>query len=425
MIVKSLEKSEKSGEFEESQAFEKFQEIEKAGMAAVCSWTRRYEPTEFFNQAKVLRAFRAHRVNYQDFQISSGYGMGDTGRDKLESIYAEIFHGEDALIRQQIVSGTHSITLALFAMLLPQDKMVLYGEPYDTLYKVLGRTEKDPGSLMELGVTYEIHPFGEKETIGDAIDETTKVFYLQRSKGYSARNAMTIREMEELITAAKKINPKIIVFVDNCYGEFCEEREPLEVGADLIAGSLIKNAGGAIAPSGGYLVGRADLIERAAYRLTAPGIGKEVGPSLISNVSLYQGIFMAPHIVSEALKGSVYLSAVMAALGYDVLPKPNDPRSDIVEMIRFGAPEPLKAFCRGIQKYSPVDSHVLPEAWDMPGYEHQVIMASGGFVEGSSIELSADGPLREPYNCYVQGGISFPYVKFVIDSILQEELQLK
>ncbi len=412
MKVKSLKESEKLKEFAE---------IEKVALAAVHTWTQRYEPTEFYNQVKVLQAFRAHRVNYQDFQISSGYGMGDTGRDKLESIYAEIFHGEDALIRQQIVSGTHSITLALFAMLLPQDKMVLYGEPYDTLYKVLGRSEKDPGSLMELGVTYEIHPFGAKETLRDTIDKTTKVFYLQRSKGYSARNALTIAEMEELIAAAKQINPEIIVFVDNCYGEFCEEREPLEVGADLIAGSLIKNVGGAIAPSGGYLVGRRDLIQRAAYRLTAPGIGKEVGPSLISNVSLYQGIFMAPHIVSEALKGSVYISAVLAELGYEVLPKADDPRSDIVEMIRFGAAEPLKAFCRGIQKYAPVDSHVTPEAWDMPGYEHQVIMASGGFVEGSSIELSADGPLREPYICYVQGGISFPYVKFVIDSILKED----
>lgn len=402
-----------------------FKQIEKDSVAAVHSWAHRYDPIETFNQAKVLQAFRAHRVNYQDFHTSSGYGMGDTGRDKLEKIYADIFRGEDALIRQQIVSGTHSITLSLFAMLLPGNKMVLYGEPYDTLYKVLGRTKKDPGSLMELGVTYQIHPYGKKETLADTIDENTKVFYLQRSRGYSNRNAMTIGEMEELIAMAKKINPKIIVFVDNCYGEFCEEREPLEVGADLIAGSLIKNAGGAIAPSGGYLVGRSDLIERASYRLTAPGIGKEVGPSLISNVSLYQGIFMAPHIVAEALKGSVYISAVLEELGYDVLPKRDEVRSDIVAMIRFGAPEPLKAFCRGIQKYSPVDSHVIPEAWDMPGYEHQVIMASGGFVEGSSIELSADGPLREPYICYVQGGVSFPYIKWVIDQIIKEEWHIQ
>lgn len=401
-----------------------FSELEKAGLEAVESWYRKYAATELFNQDKVLRAFRNHRVNYQDFQLTSGYGMGDTGRDKLERIYAEIFKGEDSLIRQQIVSGTHSITLALFAMLLPHEKMVIYGEPYDTLYKVLGRSRNDVGSLAELGITYKIHPFGEKETLASSIEKDTKVFYIQRSKGYSFRNALTIDEIGELIQIVRFVNPGITVFVDNCYGEFCEEREPLEVGADLIAGSLIKNPGGAIAPSGGYLVGREDLIERASYRLTAPGIGKEVGPSLISNSSLYQGIFNAPHVVAEALKGSVYISAVLQALGYEILPKLDDPRSDIVELICFHDPEPLKSFCRGIQKYSPVDSHVIPEAWDMPGYENQVIMASGGFVEGSSIELSADGPLREPYICYVQGGMSFPYIKLVMDHILKDEWQI-
>ena len=398
-----------------------FSELEKTGLQAVHQWYHKYAATESLNQDKVLQAFRRHRVNYQDFQLTSGYGMGDTGRDKLEKIYAEIFKGEDSLIRQQIVSGTHSITLALFAMLLPNEKMVIYGEPYDTLYKVLGRSKNDIGSLAELGVTYKIHPFGEKETLASSIEKDTKVFYIQRSKGYSFRNALTIDEIGELIQIVRSVNPEITVFVDNCYGEFCEDREPIEVGADLIAGSLIKNPGGAIAPSGGYLVGREDLIERASYRLTAPGIGKEVGPSLISNSSLYQGIFNAPHVVAEALKGSVYISAVLQALGYEILPKLDDPRSDIVELICFHDPEPLKSFCRGIQKYSPVDSHVIPEAWDMPGYENQVIMASGGFVEGSSIELSADGPLREPYICYVQGGTSFPYIKLVMDHILKEE----
>ncbi|MGN0962140.1 MAG: methionine gamma-lyase family protein, partial [Clostridia bacterium] len=343
-----------------------FSELEKTGLHAVHQWYHKYAATESLNQDKVLQAFRRHRVNYQDFQLTSGYGMGDTGRDKLEKIYAEIFKGEDSLIRQQIVSGTHSITLALFAMLLPNEKMVIYGEPYDTLYKVLGRSKDDIGSLAELGVTYKIHPFGEKETLASSIEKDTKVFYIQRSKGYSFRNALTIDEIEELIHIVRSVNPEITVFVDNCYGEFCEDREPIEVGADLIAGSLIKNPGGAIAPSGGYLVGREDLIERASYRLTAPGIGKEVGPSLISNSSLYQGIFNAPHVVAEALKGSVYISAVLQALGYEILPKLDDPRSDIVELICFHDPEPLKSFCRGIQKYSPVDSHVIPEAWDMP-----------------------------------------------------------
>lgn len=398
-----------------------FAALEQIGMEAVKQWYRHYAPVELHNQEKVLQAFRNHRVNYQDFQLTSGYGMGDTGRDKLESIYTEIFRGEDSLIRQQIVSGTHSIALALFAMLLPGDKMVIYGEPYDTLYKVLGHTKADVGSLMEYDVTYQIHPFGEKETLADSIEADTKVLYLQRSKGYSFRNALTMDEIAEIIAIARSKKPDITVFVDNCYGEFCEEKEPLEVGADLIAGSLIKNPGGAIAPSGGYLVGRSDLIERASYRLTAPGIGKEVGPSLISNSYLYQGIFNAPHVVSEALKGSVYISALLRELGYEILPTPEQPRGDIVELIKFNNPEPLTRFCQGIQKYSPVDSHVIPMAWDMPGYENQVIMASGGFVEGSSIELSADGPLREPYICYIQGGTSFPYIKLVIDHILKEE----
>ncbi len=402
-----------------------FKELEEIGLKAVERWSAAYSKTESANQEKVLQSFRRHRVNYQDFQLTTGYGMGDTGRDKLERVYADIFRGEDSLIRQQIVSGTHSITLALFAMVMPGDHMVLYGEPYDTLYKVLGRTKNDIGSLSELGVSYTIHPFGEKETLSRSIKKDTKVFYIQRSKGYSYRKALSVDEIEELIAAARSQNPEITVFVDNCYGEFCEDREPLEAGADLIAGSLIKNPGGAIAPSGGYLVGRKDLIERASYRLTAPGIGKEVGPSLISNVSLYQGLFQAPHVVSEALKGSVYLSAVLEALGYEILPKPNDSRSDIVELIRFEDPERLKSFCRGIQKYSPVDSHVIPEPWDMPGYEHQVIMASGGFVEGSSIEISADGPLRPPYICYVQGGTSFPYIKLVVDHILKDEWGLQ
>ena len=402
-----------------------FSYLEKIGLNAVQTWYDKFAEIEIKNQEKVLQAFRNHRVNYQDFQLTSGYGMGDTGRDKLESIYTEIFKGEDSLIRQQIVSGTHSITLALFAMLLPNDKMVIYGEPYDTLYKVLGRSKEDIGSLMELGVTYKIHPFGEKETLADSIEDDTKVLYIQRSKGYSYRNALTVDEIGEIIAIARGKKSDITVFVDNCYGEFCEDKEPLEVGADLIAGSLIKNPGGAIAPSGGYLVGREDLIERASYRLTAPGIGKEVGPSLISNSSLYQGIFNAPHVVSEALKGSVYISAVLQELGYEILPTLDQPRGDIVELIKFGDPEPLTTFCQGIQKYSPVDSHVLPMAWDMPGYENQVIMASGGFVEGSSIELSADGPLREPYICYIQGGTSFPYIKLVIDHILKDEWNIK
>ncbi len=400
-----------------------FTQLEKIGLEAVQNQKQYLDYLESYNQEKVLTSFRRHRVNYQDFQLTSGYGMGDTGRDKLEEIYAEIFCGEEALIRQQIVSGTHSITLALFAMLINDDEMVIYGEPYDTLFKVLGRTKNDTGSLLELGIRYKIHPFGD-EDLKKTVSPKTKVFYIQRSKGYSLRKALTIAEMEQLIKKVRGINPEIIVFVDNCYGEFCEEKEPLQAGADLVAGSLIKNPGGTVAPSGGYLVGRGDLIERASFRLTAPGIGKEVGPSLISNSFLYQGIFNAPHVVAEALKGSIYIGAIMEALNFEVIPKTTDRRGDIVNAICFNDPEKIKSFCRGIQKYSPVDSHVIPEPWDMPGYEHQVIMASGGFVEGSSIELSADGPIRPPYICFVQGGASFQYVKLVIDHILKDELEI-
>lgn len=396
-----------------------FQELETIGLNAVNTWYREYQKIEYENQKKVLDAFRKHRINYQHFQITSGYGMGDTGRDTLEELWRDVFCGEDSLIRQQIVSGTHAITLALFAMLLPEDEIVFYGKPYDTLLKVIGKSADDPGTLRELGIKAKFYD-GSSDLLS-FLSEETKVFYLQRSKGYAFRNAMTIREIESLIKRVKSRYPNIIVFVDNCYGEFTEKKEPLEVGADLIAGSLIKNPGASFAPSGGYLAGRKDLIERASYRLTAPGVGKEIGPSLISNSTLYHGIFAAPHVVAESLKGSVYIGSILSALGYDVLPKLTDVRSDIVEAIRFDDPEKLQSFCRGIQKYSPVDSHVYLEAWDMPGYSDKVIMASGGFVEGSSIELSADGPMREPYVCYVQGGTSFTYIKLVMDSILKEE----
>lgn len=402
-----------------------FKTIESRGLDSVEKWYSSYRHIEYANQKKVLDAFRSCKINYQHFHTTSGYGMGDTGRDTLETLWSQIFKGQDSLIRQQIVSGTHAITLGLFAMLLPGDEIVFLGKPYDTLFKVLGDEPTSPGTLREMGVNIKIHPLNERNSLLDTVTEKTKVLYLQRSKGYEMRNALTIKEIAQIIDQVKSRYKDIIIFVDNCYGEFTEDKEPTEVGADLMAGSLIKNPGGAIAPSGGYLVGREDLIERASYRLTAPGIGKEVGPSLISNDSLYHGIFSAPHVVAEALKGAVYVTSVLQDLGYQVLPGLNDIRSDIVAAIAFKDPEKMQSFCRGIQKYSPVDSHVYLEAWDMPGYSNKVIMASGGFVEGSSIELSADGPLREPYVCYLQGGTSFTYVKLVIDSILQEEWGIK
>lgn len=393
--------------------------------AAVDKWSARHKSIEEKNIAKVLDAFRKQEINYQHFQLTSGYGMGDRGRDTLEQLWADILGAEDALIRQQIVSGTHSISLALFGSLLPGDHMVILGEPYDTLFKVIGRSNTDAGSLLELGIQYTIHPLETWETMAVSFTERTKFLYIQRSKGYCLRNALGIGEIEAIIAKAKSIDPDIIAFVDNCYGEFTEEKEPIEVGADLIAGSLIKNPGGTIAPAGGYLAGRAELVARASFRLSAPGIGRELGPSLISNSYIYQGIFMAPHIVAEALKGAVYTAAAFAALGYEVLPGPEDSRGDIVQSIVFHDPEKLKHFCRGVQKFSPVDSHVFLEDWEMAGYEDKVIMASGGFVQGSSIELSVDGPMRPPYIAFLQGGTSFSYIHLVIDRIIGEMLGIE
>ncbi len=397
----------------------RFHRAAQHALEAEEKWALRHKDTEKHNIAKVLDAFRKLEINYQHFQLTSGYGMGDRGRDTLERLWADIFEAEDALIRQQIVSGTHSISLALFSCLLPGDHFVILGEPYDTLFKVIGRSKNDPGSLMELGITYQIHPLEDWENMANAFTEKTKMVYIQRSKGYCFRNALTIEEIGKIIKKAKEIDPNLIVFVDNCYGEFVEEQEPIEVGADLIAGSLIKNPGGTIAPSGGYLAGRGDLIERAAYRLTAPGLGKELGASLISNSYLYQGIFMAPHIVAEALKGAAYTAGAFQSLGYEVLPGPGDKRGDIVQAIVFHDPEKLKSFCRGVQKYSPVDSHVFLEDWEMAGYDDRVIMASGGFVQGSSIELSVDGPMRPPYTAYLQGGSSFPILNWSSTVLLE------
>ena len=403
----------------------RFQKVTGQAELGVEKWAARHKETEKRNIAKVLDAFRKREINYQHFQLTSGYGLGDRGRDTLERLWADILGAEEALIRQQIVSGTHSISLALFGCLLPGNHMVIMGEPYDTLFKVIGRSKSDPGSLLELGIPYSIHPLEEWENMETSFTEQTKFLYIQRSKGYCYRKALALWEIEAMIKKAKSINPDIIAFVDNCYGEFTEDREPIEVGADLIAGSLIKNPGGSIAPSGGYLAGRGVLIERASYRLSAPGIGRELGPSLISNSYLYQGIFMAPHIVAEALKGAVYAAGAFDALGYDVLPGPEDLRSDIVQAISFHDPDKLKNFCRGVQKYSPVDSHVFLEDWEMAGYEDRVIMASGGFVQGSSIELSVDGPMRPPYNAYLQGGTSFSYIQLVIDRIIGEMLGIE
>jgi len=363
-----------------------------------------------FNVDKVLQAFRDHRVADLHLQSSTGYGYNDHGRDTLEEIYAQVFRTEDALVRQQIVSGTHAISLALFGVLLPGDELLSLGQPYDTLQKVIGSDAREPGTLREMGITYREISLGsgavDPEKVAAAVSPATKMLCLQRSKGYAWRPSLSVAQIGGIIQAVKRNHPRVVIFVDNCYGEFVEKQEPSEVGADLMAGSLIKNPGGGIAPGGGYLVGRRDLVERAAYRLTAPGVGKEIGPSLGSNRLYYQGLFLAPQVVGEAISGAVFAADLFSHLGMAVLPEAAAVRSDIVQAIRLGSRERVIAFCREIQRYSPVDSHVSPEPWDMPGYENQVIMAAGAFVQGSSIELSADAPMREPYIVYLQGGLS-------------------
>ncbi len=383
-----------------------------------------YAPVAEKNFAKVLDAMRAAKISENHLQGSTGYGYGDVGRDALEAVFAQVMGAEACLLRQQIVSGTHAITLALLGNLLPSDELLYVGRPYDTLCKVIGLQGETPGSLLESGVQYREVDFDfakpNPAQIVAALQPQTKILALQRSRGYAWRPALSLGLLAEIIKAVHQARPEIIVFVDNCYGEFVCEQEPTELGADLIAGSLIKNPGGGIAPGGGYVAGRADLVERAAARLTAPGIGAEVGSSLLGQRVFYQGLFMAPLVVQEALCGAVFTAAMFEALGFAASPSSTETRSDIVEAICLEKPELLLAFCQGIQKYSPVDSYVRPEPWDMPGYTDQVVMASGAFVSGSSIELSADAPMRPPYIAYFQGGLNRWHAKLAVCRTLQE-----
>ncbi len=373
------------------------------------------------NHYKVLKAFQACRVSDDCFKGSSGYGYGDFGRDNLDDIYAHIFGSESAIVRPQIVSGTHAISLCLFGVLKPGDRILaVTGRPYDTLLKVIGYPSKTACSLTESGVNYsqvDLTPVGlpDYDKIEAELQKPAKIALIQRSRGYAWRNSISIEEIEKLIGFIKGINPEIICFVDNCYGEFVETREPTQVKADLIAGSLIKNPGGGLAPCGGYIAGREDLVERVSYRLTAPGIGAEVAsaPGSVYRL-LYQGLYMAPHAVAEALKGAIFAAALFSYLGYEVSPNADEKRSDIIQAIKLDTADKLINFCKAIQSNSPIDSFVTPEAWDMPGYDSKVIMAGGTFVQGSTIELSADGPLRQPYIIYLQGGLSFEYVKISI-----------
>ena len=368
------------------------------------------------NSLKVLSAFRKHQLSDSHFNQTTGYGYDDLGRDTLEQVYATIFKAEDALVRTQFISGTHALTVTLFGLLRPNDTLLsITGKPYDTLDEVIGIVPNN-SSLKSFNVNYEQidlidNDFNYEKIEKKLKEKFIKVIEIQRSKGYSTRKSIVISKVEKVIKLIKKVSPKTIIMIDNCYCEFVSDREPIEVGADIAVGSLIKNLGGGIAPNGAYVVGRKDLVELVAERLTAPGEGKEVGPSLGMNKSLIQGLFMAPSVVASSLKTVVFASLMLEKLGYDVEPKYNEERADIVQNIIFRDPEKLIKYCQGIQQASPIDSHVTPEPWDMPGYTDKVIMAAGTFTQGSSIELSCDGPIREPYIAYEQGGLTYEYGK--------------
>ena len=380
------------------------------------------------NTRRVLEAFQDHRVAEAYFSGTTGYGYDDLGRDKLDEIYAQIFGTEAALVRIQFVNGTHAIACALFGALKAGDVLLsAVGAPYDTMLGAIGVVDKGHGSLKDYGVEYrQVELLNNKPDLkgmaAAAADPNVKVVLIQRSKGYSTRASLSVDEIGEMVRVIKAANPNAAIIVDNCYGEFVETIEPTHVGADLVVGSLIKNPGGGLAPTGGYLAGRRDLVEGAAMRLTVPGIGGECGCTLGQNRLLYQGLFMAPHTVAQAVKTAVFAARVMELLGYEAQPKSTDLRHDIIQMLHMKAPEPLKKFCKGIQMGAPVDSFVTPEPWDMPGYDSPVIMAAGSFVQGASIELSADAPMRPPYTVYLQGGLTFESGKLGILLAAQELL---
>ena len=382
------------------------------------------DETAEYNQLKVIRAMQKARVSEACLLGTTGYGYNDIGRDTLEEVYANLFHAEDALVRPQITCGTHALALALMSNLRPGDELLSpVGKPYDTLEEVIGIRESK-GSLKEYGISYsqvDLLPDGsfDYDGIRAAIHEKTKLVTIQRSKGYEPRKTLSVERIGELISFIKSCKPDVLCMVDNCYGEFVERIEPVEVGADMVVGSLIKNPGGGMAPIGGYIVGKKECVENAAYRLTSPGLGKEVGASLGVLPAFYQGLFLAPTVTASALKGAVFAANIFETLGFSVVPDAKEDRFDIIQAITFGKPEAVISFCKGIQAAASVDSHLSPEPWDMPGYDAPVIMAAGAFVSGSSIELSADGPIKPPYAVYMQGGLTFPHAKFGMLKALQ------
>lgn len=396
------------------QISDKTRELAKRAEAELQEQFARVDEIAQRNAEKILDAFQTFRVAESDFAGTTGYGYDDIGRDKLEQIYAHIFRTEDALVRLQFVNGTHAITCGLFGALKSGEKLVyVTGAPYDTIQSVIGITGNAAGTLKSYGIEYgqvDLTADGKPDLVAirDAISESkVTVAVIQRSRGYATRDSLSVREIGEICDAIHSVRSDVAILVDNCYGEFVEDLEPTEVGADLVMGSLIKNPGGGLAPMGGYLAGRHDLVEGAAMRLTVPGIGKECGATLGNNRSLYQGLFLAPHTTAQAVKTALFAARMMELLGYETSPASTQTRYDIIQMIHFGEPEALKRFCKGIQQGAPVDSYVTPEPWEMPGYDTQVIMAAGAFIQGSSIELSADGPMREPYTAYLQGGLTY------------------
>lgn len=396
-------------------------------LAGLSDQFRHIDQVAEFNQAKVIAAMQKNRVNATHFNLSTGYGYDDEGRDNLERVYADCFGAEAALVRPQITCGTHALALALGANLLPGDELLSpVGGPYDTLEEVIG-IRPSPCSLKEYGVSYrqvDLLPDGgfDYDGIRAAINEKTRLITIQRSKGYATRPSYSVEEIGKLIAFCKECKPDVLCMVDNCYGEFVETREPTNVGADMVVGSLIKNLGGGLAPTGGYICGRKECIERCAYRLSAPGLGREVGANLGLLTSFYQGLFLAPTVVSSAVRGAVFAAACYEKLGFRVVPGSGETRRDIIQAVELGSREAMVAFCKGIQSAAPVDSYVTPEPWAMPGYESEVIMAAGAFVQGASIELSADGPIRPPYAVYFQGGLTWFHAKLGILMSIQKLL---
>ena len=391
---------------------------------------KKIENISTYNSLKVLKAFKDNNISEMHFNSTTGYGYGDIGRDTIEKVYSQIFKTEDALVRNQFISGTHALTVALFGMLRPNDTMLsITGMPYDTLCTVIG-IEENKSSLKSYGINFEQielidNDFDKDKIINRVSKNDIKLIEIQRSRGYSTRDSLSIEKIENIIKEIRKVNTDVIIMVDNCYGEFVDTKEPSEVGADIMVGSLIKNLGGGIASNGAYIAGRADLIELCAERLTSPGQGKEVGPSLGANKSFLQGLYLAPNVVASALKTAVYTARMMERLGYKPFPKYDEKRNDIVQTIEFGNPNDLIKYCQGIQMGSAVDSNSIPEPWDMPGYTDKVIMAAGAFTMGSSIELSCDAPIREPYIAYQQGGLTYEYGKLGVLIAIQNMIGME